>query len=99
MDLTDARIVVIGGAGLVGSHVVDQLLGEPVREVVVFDNLVRGTRANLAGALESPKVRLVEGSMTDPEALRRVLAGADGVFLLASLWLGECLNAPRQAWE
>jgi UDP-glucose 4-epimerase len=99
MDLTDARIVVIGGAGLVGSHVVDQLLGEPVREVVVFDNLVRGTRANLAGALESPKVRLVEGSMTDPEALRRVLAGADGVFLLASLWLGECLNEPRQAWE
>jgi UDP-glucose 4-epimerase len=44
-------------------------------------------------------VRIVEASMTDREALKRELAGIDGVFLLASLWLGECVNDPRQAWE
>ena len=99
MDLTQKRIVLIGGAGLVGSHIVDQLVDEPVREIVVFDNLLRGTRANLSTAMRSPKVRLVEGSITDRDAVKRVIDGADGVFMLASLWLGECVNDPRLAWE
>jgi nucleoside-diphosphate-sugar epimerase len=99
MNLTDTRIVLIGGAGLVGSHIVDQLTAEPVKEIVVFDNFLRGTKANLAAAMKSPKVRIVEGSMTDRDAVRRELAGADGVFQLASLWLGECVNDPRLAWE
>jgi UDP-glucose 4-epimerase len=91
--------MLIGGAGLVGSHIVDQLVTEPVAEVVVFDNFLRGTRANLATASRSPKLRIVEGSITDRDALARELAGIDGVFLLASLWLGECVNDPRLAWE
>jgi UDP-glucose 4-epimerase len=99
MDLADKRIVVIGGAGLVGSHIVDQLAYEPVSEIVVYDNFVRGTSANLAEAVKSPKVRIVEASITDRDALRCALEGADGVFLLASLWLGECVTDPRSAWE
>lgn len=99
MDLTDAKIVVIGGAGLVGSHIVDQLTSEPVREIIVYDNFVRGTRANLEQAVKDPRVRVVEASMMDRETLHRELHGAAGVFLLASLWLGECVNDPRSAWE
>ncbi|MDO8680085.1 MAG: NAD-dependent epimerase/dehydratase family protein [Acidobacteriota bacterium] len=99
MDLTGKRIMLIGGAGLIGSHIVDQLVGEPVAEVAVFDNFLRGTRANLSRAMASPKLRVVEGSITDREALARELRGIDGVFLLASLWLGECVNDPRLAWE
>ena len=99
MNLAGKRIMLIGGAGLVGSHIVDQLVSEPVSEIVVYDNFVRGTRENLASALKSAKVRVVEGSMTDRESLRRELKGIDGVFLLASLWLGECVNEPRSAWE
>ena len=99
MDLTHKRLMLIGGAGLVGSHIVDQLVDEPLSEIVVYDNFVRGTRENLAGALASGKVRLVEGSITDRDRLGRELAGVDGVFLLASLWLGECVNDPRSAWE
>jgi len=99
MNLEGSRIMLIGGAGLSGSHIVDQLTAEPVNEIVVFDNFLRGTRANLADAMKSPKVRVVGGSMVDREALKRELTGVDGVFLLASLWLGECVNDPRQAWE
>lgn len=99
MDITNKSIMLIGGAGLVGSHIVDELTAEPVKEIVVFDNFVRGNRENLAAALKSSKVRVIEGSMTDPNLLRRSLEGVDGVFLLASLWLGECVNDPRSAWE
>jgi UDP-glucose 4-epimerase len=99
MDLTNKRIILVGGAGLVGSHIVDQLVSEPVSEIVVFDNFIRGTRENLADALRSSKVRAVEASIADRDRLKREMAGIDGVFLLASLWLGECVNDPRSAWE
>lgn len=99
MDISGARLVLIGGGGLIGSHIVDRLVIEPVSQVVVFDDFTRGQRANLARAGGSPKLRIVEGSVTDPTALREALQDADGVFLLASLWLGECVSDPRRAWE
>ncbi|MBM3145492.1 MAG: NAD-dependent epimerase/dehydratase family protein [Chloroflexi bacterium] len=99
MDLTGKRIMLIGGAGLVGSHIVDMLTKLPVSEIVVYDNFVRGTRQNLSAAAKSPKVSVVEASMSDRERLRQEMEGMDGVFLLASLWLGECVNNPRSAWE
>jgi UDP-glucose 4-epimerase len=99
MDIASKRLMVIGGAGLVGSHIVDQLTREPVSEIIVYDNFVRGTLENLAEALKCPKVRVVQASMTDRETLRREMEAVDGVFLLASLWLGECVNDPRSAWE
>jgi UDP-glucose 4-epimerase len=60
MELRDTKLVVIGGAGLIGSHLVDTLLREDVGEVVVYDSLVRGTRENLAAALSDPRVRVFE---------------------------------------
>ena len=99
MELNNARLAVIGGAGFIGSHLVDQLLCEPIRELIIVDNFVRGTRLNIEAALRDPRVRLVEGSITDRGLLRDVLAGADGVFLLAALWLFECVHEPRKALE
>jgi UDP-glucose 4-epimerase len=99
MKLDNARVALIGGAGLVGSHIVDQLLKTKVASILVFDNFIRGTRANLREASKDPRVRIVDASITDRAALDRELAGVDGVFLLASLWLGECVNDPRSAWE
>ena len=99
MDLKGSRLMLVGGAGLVGSHIVDHLIKEPVREIVVYDNFIRGTRENLAAAMKDPRVRVVEGSILDRERLRQELKGIDGIFLLASLWLGECVTEPRSAWE
>src|SRR5205809_213157 len=99
MNLAGKRVALVGGAGLIGSHVVDALLKEPVTQIVVFDNFVRGTRANLTEASRDARVRIVEGSIMDCGAVERVLEGIDGAFLLASLWLGESLNDPRRAWE
>ncbi len=99
MDLHGARLTLIGGAGLIGSHVVDRLLREPVAQLTVFDNFVRGRDESLAAARQDSRVSLVNGSMTNRDELRAAISGADGVFQLASLWLGECVNEPRRAWE
>ncbi len=96
-ELEHSRILVIGGAGFIGSHIVDQLLDEPVDEIVVRDNLVRGKAASLARALGDPRVRLVVGSLLDRDVLTTLMDGTDHVFHLAALWLGECVHEPRSA--
>ena len=98
-NLDGSRVLVIGGAGFVGSHIVDQLVEQPVREIVVLDNFVRGTRSNLADAIRDPRVHVIDGSVTDVSLLRGLMAGTDYVFQLAALWLYECVNEPRSAIE
>src|SRR5262245_25574443 len=99
MELANKKIAVIGGAGFVGSYIVDQLLAHDVQQIIVFDNFVRGTRANLAMAATDPRIRIVDRSITDVESVRHALAGVDALFLLAALWLGECLDNPRNALD
>ncbi len=60
MDIRGKKLVVIGGAGLIGSHTVDFLIREDVGGIVVYDNFVRGTHENLAGALRDPRVKIFE---------------------------------------
>lgn len=97
--ITDAELLVIGGAGFIGSHIVDQLIAAGAAHVTVLDNFVRGKRANLESALESGRVEIVEGSVLDLDLLRSRMEGKDGAFHLAALWLYECLHEPRRALE
>jgi len=99
VELADSKILVTGGAGFIGSHVVEQLVERPVREVVVLDDFVRGTRENVEKAERDPRVRVVEGSITDIELLRSMMAGCDYAFHLAALWLHECVHEPRKALD
>ncbi len=101
MRLEGKRIVVIGGAGLIGSHAVDQLLAEDVAEIVIFDSFVRGTHENLAEAMGDPRVKLFEagGDITQTDILDAALKGADGVLHFAALWLLQCHDFPRSAFD
>jgi UDP-glucose 4-epimerase len=101
MDIRGKRLVVVGGAGLIGSHTVDQLLKDDVKEVVVYDNFVRGRTENLAAALRDARVRIfdVGGDILQTDILDQAFAGADGVFHLAALWLLQCHEFPRSAFD
>jgi UDP-glucose 4-epimerase len=101
MDLQGKKVVVIGGAGLIGSHCVDRLVREDVGEIVIYDNFVRGTRENLTDALRDKRVRIYDigGDITQTDILAKALDGADGVFHLAALWLLQCHDFPRAAFD
>lgn len=101
MELKGKRLVVIGGAGLIGSHTVDELLTEDIKELVVYDNFVRGSSENLESALRDPRVRVFEagGDILQSDILRTALSGVDGVFHLAALWLLQCHEYPRSAFD
>jgi UDP-glucose 4-epimerase len=101
LDIRGKKLIVIGGAGLIGSHTVDRLLGEDVEQIVVYDNFVRGTHENLARALKDPRVTIFEagGDVTQTDILRAALKGVDGVFHLAALWLLQCHDYPRAAFD
>jgi UDP-glucose 4-epimerase len=101
MDLRGKRLVVVGGAGLIGSHTIDLLIREDVHDVIVYDNFVRGTHENLGAALRDPRVKIFEagGDITQTDILRSAFEGVDGVFHFAALWLLQCHEFPRSAFD
>jgi UDP-glucose 4-epimerase len=99
MKLENKRILITGGAGLIGSHIADQLLAKNVAEIVVLDNLVRGRLENLECAMPSGKVRLVRGDIRDRDLLSHVIAGIDVVFHQAAIRITQCAEEPRLALE
>ena len=82
--MADRRFLVTGGAAT-GSTIVDQLVAAGAGEIVVLDNLVRGRPANLAAALKSGVVRLVEGDIRDRGLVRSLMPGINVVFHQAAI--------------
>ena len=101
MDLTGKKLMLIGGAGLIGSHTLDHLLNEDVAEIVVFDNFTRGTWANIELAVADSRVTVFEdgGDIMQTDVLARAMEGVHGVFLFAALWLLHCHEYQRSAFD
>lgn len=93
------RVLITGGAGLIGSHIADQLIQDGNPEIIVLDNFVRGRRENLAWALKHGRVQIVEGDIRDTAVLRAVMQGVDLVFHQAALRITQCAEEPRVAME
>ena len=97
------KVVVTGGAGLIGSHIVDLLVAGREEgtygDIVVFDNLTRGRMSNLSDAMARGPVEVVEGDVRDADAVTKVIDGADLVFHLAAIRITHCAEDPRLAHE
>jgi UDP-glucose 4-epimerase len=100
-DIRGKDVLVIGGAGFIGSHVVDELLNEDVRRVIVYDNFARGSRENLEEALRDPRVRIFEagGDILQSDVLSAAVKESQMVVHLAALWLLQCYDYPRSAFD
>ena len=97
--LRGKRVLVTGGAGFVGSHIVDELVAAHCSRIVVVDNMVRGRVANLAPALASGRVELVNGDIRDRALMQSLVAGCDTVFHQAALRITHCAAEPDEAMQ
>lgn len=93
------RFLITGGAGLIGSHIADLLLEDPEAEVVVLDDLSRGSERNLRAALATGRLRLEVGDIRDTATVRRLMQGVDTVFHQAAIRITRCAEEPRVAVE
>ncbi|SRR5579871_1870610 len=99
VSLEGATVLVTGGAGLIGSHIVDGLIAEGVGEIRVLDNLVRGRHENLASAMPSGKINFIEGDVRNRDTVNRAVSGADFIFHQAAIRITLCAERPRECME
>src|SRR5208282_3770958 len=97
--MQNQRVLITGGAGLIGSHIADLLAERGVHEIVVLDNFVRGRRENLSRALAAGHLTIVEGDIRDRKLLAEVMQGIDLVFHQAAIRITQCAEDPRLALE
>lgn len=99
--LENARVLVIGGAGFIGGFVVQELLKEPVQEVIIYDNFTRGKMENIEESLEDPRCKIYPygGDIREIDVLDTAMEGIDYVFHLAAMWLLHCKDYPRTAFD
>src|SRR4051812_28254953 len=98
-DLKGKRVLVTGGAGFIGSHIVDLLIEEDCSEITVLDNMVRGRPENLGAAVVQTPLTLVRGDIRDKELLDSLVQSADIVFHQAALRITQCAAEPRAAMQ
>lgn len=99
--LNNARVLVIGGAGFIGGFIVRELLKEPVKEVIIYDNFTRGKLENIEESLKDSRCSIFSygGDIRDIDILDQAMEGVDYVFHLAAMWLLHCKDFPRTAFE
>lgn len=100
-SLTNAKVLVIGGSGFIGSHVVAELLKTDVGQVVVYDNFARGKREYLAPYLADSRCTLYQNGadIRETDLLDDAMRGCDYVVHLAAMWLLHCKDFPRTAFH
>ena len=101
MKIEGKTFLVTGGAGFIGSYLVENLLKYDVKKVIIFDNFVRGKISNLESAIKDPRVKINDtgNDITQYDILEDSLRNVDGVFHFAALWLMQCHMFPETAFK
>lgn len=101
MELKNSKILVIGGAGFIGSFVVAELLKEDVAEVIVYDNFARGKKEYLSDSLKDKRCKIfpIGGDIREIDILDTAMQGMDYVICLSAMWLLHCKDYPRTAFD
>jgi len=95
----DSVILVTGGAGFIGSYVVEELIPLEPRKIIIIDNFIRGSRANMKNFIQNPLVEFREGDIRDNQLLENCIAGVDYVFHMAALRINACAANPRDGFD
>ena len=101
MKIEGSKILVIGGAGFIGSFVVSELLKTKVGKIIIYDNFARGKESNVSDNLQDPRCEIYPngGDVRDVDILNDAMQGCDAVIHLAAMWLLHCKDFPRTAFH
>jgi UDP-glucose 4-epimerase len=95
----DSVILVTGGAGFIGSYVVEELLPLQPRKIIIIDNLIRGSYANMKNFIKNPLIEFHKADMRDLLLLEKCISGTDFVFHMAALRINSCAANPEEGFE
>ena len=95
----NSKIFITGGAGFIGSYVVEELLKYEPAKIVILDNLVRGSFENMKSFINNPRVEFLEGDVRDLHMLEKCITGTDYVFHMAALRINACAADPRAGFD
>ncbi|MDP4131483.1 MAG: NAD-dependent epimerase/dehydratase family protein [Bacteroidota bacterium] len=97
--IKDSIILVTGGAGFIGSYVIEELIPLKPKKIIIIDNLIRGSRANMKSFLDNPVVEFHEGDIRDLVLLEKCIAGTDYIFHMAALRINACAANPSDGFD
>ncbi|MGZ3885598.1 MAG: NAD-dependent epimerase/dehydratase family protein [Bacteroidia bacterium] len=97
--MTNSTIFVSGGAGFIGSYVIELLLPHQPKKIIILDNLIRGSHENMKSFISNPVVEFIEGDIRNQELLEKCIAGTDYVFHMAALRINACAANPQDGFD
>ena len=97
--IKDSVILVTGGAGFIGSYVIEELIPLKPKKIIIIDNLIRGGHPNMKNFINNPVIEFHQGDIRDLDLLEKCIAGADYVFHMAALRINSCAANPREGFE
>jgi UDP-glucose 4-epimerase len=97
--IKDSTILITGGAGFIGSYVIEELIPLKPKKIIILDNLIRGSRANMKNFLDNPLVEFHEGDIRDTGLLEKCISGTDYIFHMAALRINACAANPRDGFD
>ena len=97
--IKDSTIFVSGGAGFIGSYVIEELLIHQPKKIIILDNLIRGSFENMKGFINDPRIEFIEGDIRNNELLEKCIEGSDYVFHMAALRINACAANQQEGFE
>ncbi len=98
-NINGSRILVTGGAGFIGSYVIEELIPLKPAKIIIVDNFIRGSRANMQSFASNPLVEFVEGDIRNVVLMDTLVAGCDYVFHMAALRINACAANPEDGFD
>src|SRR6476660_597946 len=94
--ISNSKIFITGGAGFIGSYIVEELLKFQPAKIIILDNLIRVTLENMRAFIHNSVVVFIEGDIRNTSLLEKCIAEADYVFHLAALRINACAANPNE---
>jgi UDP-glucose 4-epimerase len=97
--ISGSTILVTGGAGFIGSHLVEALLLSGPKKIIIIDNLIRGSLNNIKSFIENPVIEFHEADIRNTQLLEECISKSDYIFHMAALRINACAANPREGFD